>query len=45
MSNHGTKTALIAAIDTMRNTRPLVQCLTNALPIRQELYNAPFASL
>ena len=29
MPNHATKTALIAAIDTMRNTRPLVQCLTN----------------
>ena len=29
MLNHATKTALIAAIDTMRNTRPLVQCLTN----------------
>ena len=29
MPNHATKTALITAIDTMRNTRPLVQCLTN----------------
>ena len=29
MPNHATKTALIAAIDAMRNTRPLVQCLTN----------------
>ncbi len=29
MPNHATRTALIAAIDTMRNTRPLVQCLTN----------------
>ena len=29
MPNHTTKTALIAAIDAMRNTRPLVQCLTN----------------
>jgi len=29
MPNHATKTALIAAIDTMRNNRPLVQCLTN----------------
>lgn len=29
MLNHAAKTALIAAIDTMRNTRPLVQCLTN----------------
>lgn len=29
MPNHTTKTALIAAIDAMQNTRPLVQCLTN----------------
>lgn len=29
MPNHAIKTALITAIDTMRNTRPLVQCLTN----------------